>query len=122
MGLTLSLLQARPPTPGVPLVAFTMKAHKRTHGYNEFDVADRLRQFGWVVPVRVPMLCFNNTLQNTGSGLHASLVDICDEVLAHSAQELFFRHLVPALHLSQHHPCEELLVFVLVSAVQLSRL
>lgn len=42
----------RAPKPGVPLVAFSMKAEKRTHGYNEFDIADRLRQFGWVVPVR----------------------------------------------------------------------
>lgn len=54
--LRLLLLQARQPTPGVPLVAFTLKAAKRTHGYNEFDIADRLRQFGWVVPVRVPVL------------------------------------------------------------------
>ena len=38
--------QVRAPAPGVPLVAFTLKAEKRTHGYNEFDVADRLRQFG----------------------------------------------------------------------------
>jgi hypothetical protein len=38
--------QVRAPAPGVPLVAFTLKSEKRTHGYNEFDVADRLRQFG----------------------------------------------------------------------------
>ena len=49
-------MQARQPTPGVPLVAFTLKAEKRTHGYNEFDIADRLRQFGWVVPVRALVL------------------------------------------------------------------
>ena len=48
--------------PGVPLVAFTLKAEKRTHGYNEFDVADRMRQFGWVVPVRVRMLRWHHNL------------------------------------------------------------
>ncbi len=48
----LLLLQARHPTPGVPLVAFTLKPEKLEHGYTEFDVSDRLRQSGWVVPVR----------------------------------------------------------------------
>ena len=39
----------------MPLVAFTLKPEKLEHGYTEFDVADRLRQSGWVVPVR--MVC-----------------------------------------------------------------
>jgi hypothetical protein len=44
--------QPRAPEPGVPLVAFALKPEKLDHGYTEFDVADRLRQTGWVVPVR----------------------------------------------------------------------
>lgn len=32
---------------GVPLVAFTLKDH--TH-YNEFQISDSLRRFGWIVP------------------------------------------------------------------------
>ena len=45
--------QPRAPEIGVPLVAFTLKPEKLEHGYTEFDVADRLRQAGWVVPVRM---------------------------------------------------------------------
>ena len=66
------LLQARQPTPGVPLVAFTLKAEKRTHGYNEFDIADRLRQFGWVVPVRAPVLCCEEQLTRQFAGCRVS--------------------------------------------------
>lgn len=36
----------------MPLVAFALKPEKLDHGYTEFDVADRLRQAGWVLPVR----------------------------------------------------------------------
>lgn len=45
--------QPRAPETGVPLVAFTLKPEKLEHGYTEFDIADRLRQAGWVVPVRM---------------------------------------------------------------------
>ena len=58
----------RAPTPGVPLVAFTLKAEKRTHGYNEFDIADRLRQFGWVVPVRARTCAHTTLLDSLESG------------------------------------------------------
>lgn len=60
-------VQVRAPTPGVPLVAFTLKPEKRTHGYNEFDIADRLRQFGWVVPVRAQTFAHTNLLSATTS-------------------------------------------------------
>lgn len=35
---------------GLPLVAFHLKDVPGGRTYNEFDVADRLRMFGWVVP------------------------------------------------------------------------
>lgn len=34
----------------LPLATFTLKPEYRLNGYDEFDVADRLRQRGWVVP------------------------------------------------------------------------
>lgn len=37
------------PDKGLPLVAFHLK-DKEGRMYDEFDVADRLRTFGWVVP------------------------------------------------------------------------
>lgn len=40
----------RVPTPGVPLVAFSLGDDKRGQGFDEFDVADVLRERGWVVP------------------------------------------------------------------------
>ena len=43
----------RVPTPGVPLVAFSLGDDKRGQGFDEFDVADVLRERGWVVP-RLP--------------------------------------------------------------------
>ena len=36
------------PEPGLPLVAFSLK--ERGVGYDEFDVAEVLREHGWVVP------------------------------------------------------------------------
>ena len=74
------------------MVAFTLKAQKRTHGYSEFDLADRLRQFGWVVPVRLPMLFLEYAFRTLGFELHFSwygnLVLRCSGILAHSVQEL----------------------------------
>ena len=40
----------RAPTPGVPLVAFSLPDGRRGQGFDEFDVADVLREHGWVVP------------------------------------------------------------------------
>ena len=34
----------------LPLATFSLKHEYRLNGYDEFDVADRLRQRGWVVP------------------------------------------------------------------------
>jgi hypothetical protein len=34
----------------LPLATFCLKPEFRQNGYDEFDVADRLRQRGWVVP------------------------------------------------------------------------
>ncbi len=44
------IVSARHPTPRVPMVAFTLKAGRRDAGYDEFDLADRLRERGWVLP------------------------------------------------------------------------
>ena len=68
--------QVRAPTPGVPLVAFTLKAEKRTHGYNEFDIADRLRQFGWVVPVRARTFAPTTLLDSLESGMFFRLHNV----------------------------------------------
>ncbi|KAK9904949.1 hypothetical protein WJX75_006195 [Coccomyxa subellipsoidea] len=44
------VISARDPTPMLPLATFCLKPEFRQNGYDEFDVADRLRQRGWVVP------------------------------------------------------------------------
>lgn len=38
------------PTPGVPLVSWSIADHKKGLGFTEFDLADVLRERGWVVP------------------------------------------------------------------------
>lgn len=47
---TLQVISARDPVPMLPLCTFSLKPEHRLNGYDEFDVADRLRQRGWVVP------------------------------------------------------------------------
>lgn len=48
--LGFQVISARAPTPRVPLVAFTLPPSAKAKGYDCFDVADRLRERGWVVP------------------------------------------------------------------------
>jgi glutamate decarboxylase len=50
LGSFFEIISARAPTPRVPLVAFALTRAARARGYDEFDVADRLRERGWVVP------------------------------------------------------------------------
>ncbi|CAK0787685.1 hypothetical protein CVIRNUC_010907 [Coccomyxa viridis] len=45
-----TIISARDPVPMLPLATFSLKSEFRLNGYDEFDVADRLRQRGWVVP------------------------------------------------------------------------
>ncbi len=45
-----TIISARDPVPMLPLATFSLKPEYRMNGYDEFDVADRLRQRGWVVP------------------------------------------------------------------------
>ena len=86
----------------MPLVAFTLKAEKRTHGYSEFDVADRLRQFGWVVPVRVPALHVGNAVHSYGV-LHNQLLSGCTLF-----EKAFLVHMLVAGALEQS-PVQEVL-------------
>jgi glutamate decarboxylase len=44
------VISARDPVPMLPLCTFSLKPEYRMNGFDEFDVADRLRQRGWVVP------------------------------------------------------------------------
>jgi glutamate/tyrosine decarboxylase-like PLP-dependent enzyme len=48
--LGFEVVSARAPTPRVPLVAFSLPHQYRARGFDEFDVSDRLRERGWVVP------------------------------------------------------------------------
>lgn len=107
------LAQPRAPETGVPLVAFTLKPEKLEHGYTEFDVADRLRQSGWVVPVRmvhtyihapkVPGWCAAGAHANQGEAacLQKNLLNVIAS-LAGSSQCAYLSRLYDCIRLCEY--------------------
>lgn len=79
---------------GVPLVTFTLKDDKRTHGFDEFDIMDRLRQHGWVLPAY--------TLAKSNQGQRV-LRAVCREDFDRTSADMLLADLRSAIKKLQAH-------------------